>query len=81
MAWRVKIPCYVSLELHHLLLLGIDLFIIIIIIIIIIITVIIIIIIILYPTRKDSVLPYPSYIHFLIKFATALPSIRHNDKV
>ena len=47
MAWRVKIPCYVSLELHHLLLLGIDLFIIIIIIIIIIITVIIIIIIII----------------------------------
>ena len=80
MAWRVKIPCYVSLELHHLLLLGIDLFIIIIIIIIII-TVIIIIIIILYPTRKGSVLPYPSYIHFLIKFASALPSIRHNDKV
>ena len=63
-AWRIWIPDCVSLDLHHLLLLGIFF-----------------IIIILHLRRRGSVLPYPFYIQLLIKFATALPSIRHNDKV
>lgn len=63
-AWRIWIPDCVSLDLHHLLLLGIFF-----------------IIIILHLTRTGSVLPYPFYIQLLIKFASVLPSIRHNDKV